>query len=288
MLLEARMKILAPAKVNLYLRVVGKRRDGYHLIDSLMVPVSLYDEIEITKPRTARSVLTVTCDDPIVPVGKKNLAYKAAALVLDRASVSAPVHIHIRKKIPVGGGLGGGSSDAAATMLGLNQHLGLGVSKRSMLELATQLGADVPFFVHGRPAIARGIGERLKLLTSVPKLWIIILYPGFPVSTRWAYQRLRFKLTKVIRNTKLNLHLDDYGELAPLLVNDLEGVTIRRYPRIAHLKERLLQEGATGALMSGSGSSVFGIFAAEKRAKKAFRCLQPEEQVQAFLVRLLT
>ncbi|MCH6544885.1 MAG: 4-(cytidine 5'-diphospho)-2-C-methyl-D-erythritol kinase [Deltaproteobacteria bacterium] len=282
------MKILAPAKVNLYLRVVGKRRDGYHLIDSLMVPVSLYDEIEITKPRTARSVLTVTCDDPIVPVGKKNLAYKAAALVLDRASVSEPVHIHIRKKIPVGGGLGGGSSDAAATMRGLNQHLGLGVSKRSMLDLATQLGADVPFFVHGRPAIARGIGERLKLLTSVPKLWIIILYPGFPVSTRWAYQSLKFKLTKVIRNTKLNLHLDDYGELAPLLVNDLEGVTIRRYPRIAHLKERLLQEGATGALMSGSGSSVFGIFAAEKRANKAFRCMQQEEQVRAFLVRLLT
>jgi len=282
------MKILAPAKVNLYLRVVGKRRDGYHLIDSLMVPVSLYDEIEITKPRTTKSVLTVTCDDPIVPVGKKNLAYKAAALVLDRASVSEPVHIHIRKKIPVGGGLGGGSSDAAATMLGLNQLLGLGVTKRSMLELAIQLGADVPFFVHGRPAIARGIGERLKLLTSVPKLWIIILYPGFPVSTRWAYQSLKFKLTKVIKNTKLNLHLDDYGELARLLVNDLEGVTIRRYPRIAHLKERLLQEGATEALMSGSGSSVFGIFAAEKRAKKAFRCLQPEEQVRAFLVRLLT
>ncbi len=178
------MKILAPAKVNLYLRVVGKRRDGYHLIDSLMVPVSLYDEIEITTSRTTKSVLTVTCDDPIVPVGKKNLAYKAAALVLDRASVSEPVHIHIRKKIPVGGGLGGGSSDAASTMLGLNQLLDLGVTKRSMLELATQLGADVPFFVHGHPAIVRGIGERLKLLTSVPKLWIIILYPGFPVSTR--------------------------------------------------------------------------------------------------------
>ncbi len=282
------MKILAPAKVNLYLRVVGKRRDGYHLIDSLMVPVSLYDEIEITKPRTTKCVLTVTCDDPIVPVGKKNLAYKAAALVLDRASVSEPVHIHIRKKIPVGGGLGGGSSDAASTMLGLNQLLDLGVTKRSMLELATQLGADVPFFVHGHPAIVRGIGERLKLLTSVPKLWIIILYPGFPVSTRWAYQSLKFKLTKVIRNTKLNLHLDNCGELAPLLVNDLEGVTIRRYPRIAHLKQRLLQEGATGALMSGSGSSVFGIFAAEKRAKKAFGCMQQEEQVLAFLVRLLT
>ncbi len=282
------MKILAPAKVNLYLRVVGKRRDGYHLIDSLMVPVSLYDEIEITTSRTTKSVLTVTCDDPIVPVGKKNLAYKAAALVLDRASVSERVHIHIRKKIPVGGGLGGGSSDAASTMLGLNQLLDLGVTKRSMLELATQLGADVPFFVHGHPAIVRGIGERLKLLTSVPKLWIIILYPGFPVSTRWAYQSLKFKLTKVIRNTKLNLHLDNCGELAPLLVNDLEGVTIRRYPRIAHLKQRLLQEGAIGALMSGSGSSVFGIFAAEKRAKKAFGCMQQEEQVLAFLVRLLT
>ena len=282
------MRFLAPAKVNLYLRVIGKRRDGYHLIDSLMVPVDLYDEIEITKPRGVKKSLTVSCDDPRVPEGRKNLAHKAAALLLHHAGVAHPVHVHIRKKIPVGAGLGGGSSDAAATMLGLNRLLGLGVSKKSMLQLALQLGADVPFFVHGRPAIAGGIGERLKLLTSLPKLWIVILYPGFSVSTKWVYQNLKFKLTKVIENTKLSLNLDDYGELARLLVNDLERVTIRRYPRIAHLKERLLQEGAIGALMSGSGSSVFGIFAAEKQAKKAFRCLQPEVQVQAYLVRLLT
>ena len=282
------MRFLAPAKVNLYLRVVGKRKDGYHLINSLMVPVDLYDEIEITKPPGARKSLTVSCDDPMVPVGRKNIAHKAAQLVLHHAGVTHPVNVHIRKKIPVGAGLGGGSSDAAATMLGLNRLFGLGVSKKNMLQLALQLGADVPFFVHGRPAIARGIGERLRLLASFPKLWIVILYPGFPVSTKWAYQSLKFKLTKVIKNTKLSLHLDDYGELARLLVNDLERVTIRRYPRIAHLKERLLQEGATGALMSGSGSSVFGIFAAEKQAKKAFRCLQREEQVRAYLVRLLT
>jgi len=160
------MKILAPAKVNLYLRVVGKRRDGYHLIDSLMVPVNLYDEIEINRSRTAKRLLTVTCDDPMVPVGEKNLAYKAAALVLDRAGVSDPVRIHIRKKIPVGGGLGGGSSDAAATMLGLNQHLDLGVGQKSMLELATQLGADVPFFVHGHPAIARVRASRSSATPS--------------------------------------------------------------------------------------------------------------------------
>ncbi len=282
------MRFLAPAKINLYLKVVGKRRDGYHLIDSLMVPVDLCDEIEITKPRGVKNSLTVTCDDPMVPDGGKNLAHKAAALVFHHVGVAHPVHIHIRKKIPVGAGLGAGSSDAAATMLGLNQFFGLGVSKKTMLQLALQLGADVPFFVHGRPAIARGIGERLKILTSVPKLWIVILYPGFPVSTKWAYQSLKFKLTKVIKNTKLSLHLDDYGELARLLVNDLEEVTISRYPRIAHLKERLLQEGATGALMSGSGSSAFGIFATEQQAKKAFRCLQSEEQVRAYLVRLLT
>ncbi len=122
----------------------------------------------------------------------------------------------------------------------------------------------------------------------VPKAWLVILYPGFAVSTRWAYQSLKFKLTKAIGNTKLDVHLDDYGELARLLVNDLETVTIRRYPKIARLKERLLQEGAAGALMSGSGSSVFGIFAAENQARKAFRCLQAEGQDRAFLVPLLT
>ncbi len=282
------MRIFAPAKVNLALRVVGKREDGYHLIDSLIVPINLYDEIRIGRRRKSMEELSVTCNDPQVPEGRRNLAYKSAALLLKQSKVRDSVHIHIKKRIPVGAGLGGGSSDAAATMLGLNRFLRLGWKRGSMLSLASSLGADVPFFVNGRAARARGIGEQLKLLPSFPRLWLVVLYPGFPVSTRWAYQNLDLKLTKLNKNTKLNPYLHDPKELVRMLVNDLEGVTIPRHPRIALLKERLVQEGALGALMSGSGSSVFGIFAAEKGARKAFRRLRKEEGVRAYLVRSMT
>lgn len=282
------MRILAPAKVNLYLRVVGKRADGYHLVDSIMVPISLYDEIHIARRKKARGEVTVTCDDPLVPAGRKNLAYKSASLLLGRSEVHDPVYIHIQKRIPVGAGLGGGSSDAAATMLGLNRFLRLGWDKSSMIPMAATLGADVPFFVHGRVARARGIGDQLKPLSFFPRLWMVILYPGFPVSTRWVYKSLDLKLTKLNKNTSLKVRFQGPEELVPILVNDLEGVTIRRYPQIAFLKERLIQEGALGALMSGSGSSVFGIFAAEKGARRAFRRLRKEEGVRAYLVRSLT
>lgn len=285
------MKIRAPAKVNLYLRIVGKRRDGYHILDTIMVPVSLYDEIEITRPKLGkggRGELEVICDHPQVPPGPGNLAYRAADLLLREKGIKDPIHIHILKRIPVGGGLGGGSSDAAATIKGLNRLFHLGCKRSEMVSLAASLGADVPFFIYGHPARARGIGEKLEPLPVFPRLWMVILYPGFPVSTRWVYQNLVFKLTKPIENIRINFFGEHPKKLRRLLVNDLEMVTIRRYPRIAFLKERLLQEGATGAFMSGSGSSVFGIFAAGQKARKAFLCLRKEEGVQAYLVRSLS
>jgi len=284
------VKIRAPAKVNLYLRVVGKRDDGYHLLDTLMVPISLYDEIEITRPRrkAGEDGLKVTCDHPAVPPGKKNLAYRAASLLLRKKGLHDSVHIHIRKRIPVGAGLGGGSSDAAATLRGLNRLFHLGCDQSEMLSLAASLGADVPFFVYGRPARAQGIGDRLELVSSLPRFWMVILYPGFGVSTRWVYQNLPFRLTKRIENTSINFCGGDREELKRLLVNDLERVTIRRYPRLAFLKDRLIQEGADGALMSGSGSSVFGIFVKRQRAREAFRRLRKEEGLRAYLVRSLS
>jgi 4-diphosphocytidyl-2-C-methyl-D-erythritol kinase len=281
------MRVLAPAKVNLSLRVVGRREDGYHLIDSLIVPVSLHDEIEITRSRKTKGILTVSCDHPQVPAGRKNLAHRAASLLLKEKGIHEPVHIHIRKNIPVGAGLGGGSSDAAATLLGLNRSLRLGCRRSDIFNLAATLGADVPFFVYGRPARARGIGDQLKPLPSFPTLWMVILYPEFSVSTRWVYRNLGFKLTKVIDNTTLKRCPKNTKDLQRLLVNDLERVTIRRYPRLAFLKERLVEEGATGTLMSGSGSSVFGVFAAREDARKAFRRLRQEDGVQAYLVRSL-
>jgi 4-diphosphocytidyl-2-C-methyl-D-erythritol kinase len=183
--------------------------------------------------------------------------------------------------------LGGGSSDAAATLLGLNRLFRLGCDRGYLLSLAARLGADVPFFIFSRPARARGIGEELTLISSLPRLWIVMLYPGFSISSRWAYQKFPMTLTKPIETTSIKRSLKDPKTLARLLTNDLERVAIRRYPRIAFLKERLIQEGAVGALMSGSGSSVFGIFATGRRARKGFDRLRKEKGVSTYLVHSL-
>jgi 4-diphosphocytidyl-2-C-methyl-D-erythritol kinase len=288
------VKIRAPAKINLRLRVIGKRADGYHQLDTIMLPVSLYDLIEISKIRqiggkTARTHhLTVTGNHPLVPTGKKNLAYKAALLILSDAKVSAKVHIRIHKRIPVGAGLGGGSTDAAATLVGLNRLLRLGYTSKKLEKMSLALGADVPFFVKAVPARARGIGERLSPLRGVPRLWLIILYPNFSVSTAWVYRNLPSKLTKPIANTSMNAWLGSPANLSKLLVNDLETVTMGRYPRIGLLKEELARQGAVGTLMSGSGSSVFGIFPSRRSAECAWRRLRKKKGVQPFLVRVLS
>jgi 4-diphosphocytidyl-2-C-methyl-D-erythritol kinase len=259
-----------------------------------MVPVSLYDEIEIVKIRKPGKTerrpkrLVVTCDDPQVPRGKNNIVYQAADLILHSGGIEQPVSIDVLKKIPVGAGLGGGSSDAAATLMGLNRLFHIGYSAQKLKALALSLGADVPFFIDRRPARARGIGERLSPIPPLPRAWILIAYPGFPVSTGWAYGRLRFKLTRPVANTKFMGLIRRPINLRDLLVNDLEIVTIARHPRIGHLKARLIAEGADGALMSGSGSAVFGLFNSRRRAMGALVGLRKEEGVKAFLVRMLT
>lgn len=287
------MKIRAPAKINLRLRVVGKRKDGYHLLDTIMVPVSLYDEIEITKTkanergRSSLEKIKVTCDHPGVPRGRKNLAYRAAALLMEKTGTDTQVTIDIRKRIPVGGGLGGGSTDAAATLVGLNRLLRLGLSVRTLQKLSLSLGADVPFFISPQPVRARGIGERLTALGKLPRLWAVILYPRFPVSTAWVYGKLPRKLTKPSANTSINLLLRNADGLRQLLVNDLETVTVGRCAELAVLKSRLAEEGAIGALMTGTGSSVFGLFNSRPKAERAFRRLHKANGAEAFLVRVL-
>jgi len=289
------VKIRAPAKINLSLRVVGKRRDGYHLLDTIMLPVSLYDELEIRKIRsplgnkkTKDGIIEVSCDHPLIPDGEKNIVHRAARLIMRRADKYEQIHIHIRKRIPVGAGLGGGSTDAAATLIGLNRLLKLRFSVARLEKLALSLGADVPFFIRARPARARGIGERLYRLRGIPRFWLVIVYPGFPVSTAWAFKKLPPTLTKPPVNTSIPTSLKRFDRLANLLVNDLESVTLKRYPKITLLKERLLHQGAAGGLMSGSGSSVFGIFSSRLEALKALRRLRQEEGCQTFLVHVLS
>jgi 4-diphosphocytidyl-2-C-methyl-D-erythritol kinase len=289
------VKIRAPAKINLSLRVVGKRRDGYHLLDTIMVPVSLYDEIEIRKTRpasekinAANGLIRVTCDHPLVPGGEKNIAHRAARQLMQRARSEQPVHIHIRKHIPVGAGLGGGSTDAAATLIGLNRLLRLRLSTAELEEIALSVGADVPFFIRARPARARGIGERLYPIRKLAHFWLVIVYPGFPISTARVFNNYRSKLTKPLVNTSIPSSLKSFDKLAGLLFNDLESVTFGWYPRLSLIKARLLHEGAAGGLMSGSGSSVFGVFASKRQAARALRQLRKEEGATAFLVHALS
>jgi len=288
------VKIRAPAKINLRLRVVGRRPGGYHLLDTIIVPVSLYDEIDIRKVRishklkkSAPSWIKIICRHPLVPKNEKNLVYRAAWLLSKNVKFAQPIEIRIRKRIPIGAGLGGGSTDAAATLVGLNRLFKLGYSNKQLERLGLKLGADVPFFVRGRPARARGIGERLQAIGPLRRLWAVILYPGFPVSTAWVYQNLPAKLTRPKVNTSINALLTGSHCLGKMLDNDLEKVTCRRYPEIAALKGELLKAGAVGSLMSGSGSSVFGVFRSKREAVHAFRRLRQEEGAQAFLVRAL-
>ena len=288
------MKIRAPAKINLSLRVVGRRVDGYHLLDTIMLPVSLYDDLDIRKLRRttkgknlAGPEIKVVCHYPSVPQDENNLAHRAARLLLARAKSDQPIEIRIRKRIPVGAGLGGGSTDAAATLVGLNRLLKLRLSEQQLERLALRLGADVPFFIRGRPARARGIGERLSPLGRIFRPWIVIVYPGFAVSTAWVYGNLPRKLTKLSVNTSIATSPTAFDNLATLLVNDLEIVTIKRYQKIAAIKQRLLRLGAVGSLMVGSGSSVFGLFRSKRQAEEAIHRLRQEEEAQAFLVRVL-
>jgi 4-diphosphocytidyl-2-C-methyl-D-erythritol kinase len=290
------VKIRAPAKINLTLRVVGRRADGYHLLDTVMVPVSLYDDIDIRKVRvtkktreTDRPLIKVICSNPAVPNGRGNLVYRAAELLLAKAKIKQPIEIRIRKRIPVGAGLGGGSSDAAATLNGLNRLFKLSLSAKTLERLGLTLGTDVPFFVRGRPARARGIGERLQPLHGLPAMSAVLVYPGFAVSTAWVYRNLPRKLTIPDLNNSILLRLKDVGDLGALMVNDLEIITLNRYPKIAIIKEKLLRAGAAACLMSGSGSSVFGIFHSNRKARVAFRMIAAEEDgTKAFLVKCLT
>jgi 4-diphosphocytidyl-2-C-methyl-D-erythritol kinase len=280
-----KITMLAPAKVNLYLRIVGRRADGYHLLDSLMVPVNLCDELTIAADRSQPEI-RVTCDDPAVPGDESNLAYKAAALLCRETATPAKIAIALRKRIPAGAGLGGGSSNAAAVLKGLNVLLSLGLSEDQLGSLGARLGADVPFFIPCRPAKVAGIGEILTTVPPLPSCWLVVVVPPLAVSTPWAYRRfdeLSSSVTPRADVTSQQITNQGAGEF---LVNDLERAVLPEHPQIGRIKAQLLGLGAEGALMSGSGSAVFGVFRSRAIAEQAAIALT--EQGRTFLVDLLT
>lgn len=263
------LKLLSPAKVNLRLDVLGKRDDGYHEIRTVMQRIDICDELEISLGGEGINVLSDSRD---MPQDIENIAYRAAKSVVDRFKIDIGVRIFIKKKIPVAAGLGGGSSNAATTLIGLNRLLKLRLTKKELIEMGTRLGADVPFFIFEKPALATGIGDRLQRIKLPSPIWMVLVNPKIQVSTSWAYKNLNLNigLTKKKNNISIlppNVHISD---VVDFLHNDLEYVTVKRYPEIQRIKEELIDKGAEGALMSGSGPSVFGIFLNRERAEKAF------------------
>ena len=275
-----RLKKLSFAKINLFLHVTGKREDGYHELCSLMAQINIRDELDFF---FEGSGIRVTCDHPLVPEDKTNLAHRAAALFFhtckkkNRPLPLDGVSIHIKKQIPPGGGLGGGSSNAACVLMALNDYCSTVFSKDELMGIGLELGADVPFFIFGSPAIATGVGERLEKYSNLPDLYLVLCDPGVPASTVDVFKNSVFRLTSgpdYNMNTGLNALLRGQGvEGREKLHNDLEASACRLYPEIGSAKEEMEFLLKRNVYMSGSGSSLFALFSGPETAGKAYELL---------------
>jgi 4-diphosphocytidyl-2-C-methyl-D-erythritol kinase len=260
-----KLQLKAPAKVNYRLDVLGKRADGYHDLRMVMQRVDLCDDVEIALSEIPG--IRVVCGSVGVPDGPGNIAWRAADALVKLSGKEVGIDISITKKIPVAAGLGGGSSDAATVLMGVNELLELGLSDQRLMEIGVKLGADVPFFIFKKPALAEGIGDQLTALEQVPLLWVVLVNAGIHVSTAWVYQNLQ--LTNKAPVATIPSSYSNLDAVCELLSNDLEPVTLTKYPLVNELKELLIAAGAHGSLMSGSGSTVFGLFADEAAARQA-------------------
>jgi len=279
------LRILCPAKVNLHLSVLGRRSDGYHEILTLMQAVDLSDELLL---EVKGEGIRVQCDHPELPAGEDNLAWKAARLYQEETGDRFGLEIRLVKRIPVAAGLGGGSSDAAGVLRGLNELRGNPIPRDRLALWASRLGADVPFFLQGRPALATGIGETLEPVGITPPLWYVLVFPGWPVSTRWVYENLDLGLTTSPKKTNIPHFIERVEEIAELLHNDLESVTARVHPWVSRAKARLREMGALGALMSGSGPTVFGVFRDEVAARETHAGFGPQAEESVWWARGVT
>lgn len=258
------------AKINLALFVKGKRGDGYHDIETVFQQISLHDDIQL-KP-TSIAEVEFSCDNPDIPDGMANLCVCAAYLLKMHAGIKEGVDIVLHKKIPSGAGLGGGSSNAAVVLLGLNKLWQLGWPASKLADLSLELGSDVPFFIHGGAALGEGRGERLTHFLFDWSLPIVVVYPGVPISTKWAYEQLNLSLTikeKYIKLAHFKNRNFNNVEFYQGFQNDFEAAVFKAHPVLNQIKNELNRLGAIYASLSGSGSSLFGIFSDENRAGAA-------------------
>lgn len=275
--MKDRIQLKALAKINLGLDVLRRREDGYHEVKMIMQTISLHDDLEIRRIKTPE--IQVKTNLYYLPTNENNLVYKAAKLLMDEFGIKEGVAIQLKKRIPVAAGMAGGSTDGAAVLWGMNQMYGLGLSRQELMERGVKLGADVPYCVQRGTALAEGIGERLSVLPSMPKCTILIAKPGISVSTKFVYENLHANDLKPEQHPDVDRMIEAMKEknldlLCERMGNVLETVTIPAYPVIQEIKEHMMACGAAGAMMSGSGPTVFGIFHSPMRAKAAMKDLK--------------
>jgi len=266
------------SKINLTLNILAKRQDGYHDIETIMQSINLADRIFIKEEKEG---IKIKCSHPLVPVDSQSLTYRSAEKILRRYRITRGVKIEIDKKIPLAGGMAGGSANSASILVGINKLFALNLSNKDLREIGEELGMDVPFCIQNGTALAYHKGEKVTPLSPInPPLWIIIINPGFEIPTKWAYNNLNLEwLKKEKNNTKGMLNALKEGELpgiAKNLFNSFEGLIIKKYPEIGKIKDRLIEGGALGALMSGSGPTVFGIAQNKEQALKIYEKLKSE------------
>lgn len=273
------------AKINLTLDVVGKRENGYHDLEMIMQSINLFDTIYIRK--TKIKGVRLKSNYSWLPTNEKNIAYKAATLFFEETGIDGGVAIEITKRIPVAAGLAGGSTDAAATLVGLNRLYETKLSKERLMEMGLKLGADVPFCIVRGTMLAEGIGEELTQLPAMPQTYLVLVKPSISASTAVVYKNLDINHIKRHPDTQRVIKALEQGkvqEIAENMANVLEEVTIGMYPEIEGIKEKLMEHGAMGAMMSGSGSAVFGLFESKEAANKASRYFKIHEHMREVYV----
>ena len=281
------IRVFAPAKINLVLRILDRRTDGYHNLWSLMQTVQVEDEITLALTG-AHSGVTLRCDEPSLKTDDSNLVSRAAVAVMAQSGRTGGLDITLAKRIPMGAGLGGGSSDAAATIIGLNQLFNLEWSAEQMAHIGQTLGSDVSFFFFAPSASVAGRGEQVAPIRIKGTRWVVLVNPGFPVETKWAYQQLTANRAAVVPLSQSHAMLEQASELGWEQVleaaeNDFEGPVFKAYPLLQEIKHRLLALEADVALLSGSGATVFGVFRNEAKARQAQVLLMNEPQFKVFV-----
>ncbi|MBX3350487.1 MAG: 4-(cytidine 5'-diphospho)-2-C-methyl-D-erythritol kinase [Nitrospira sp.] len=281
------IRVFAPAKINLVLRILDRRTDGYHNLWSLMQTVQVEDEITLALTG-AHSGVTLRCDEPSLKTDDSNLVSRAAMAVMEQSGRTGGLDITLAKRIPMGAGLGGGSSDAAATIIGLNQLFSLGWSAEQMAHIGQTLGSDVSFFFFAPSATVAGRGEQVAPIRIKGMRWVVLVNPGFPVETKWAYQQLTANRAGVVPLSQSHAMLEQASELGWEQVleaaeNDFEGPVFKAYPLLQEIKHRLLALEADVALLSGSGATVFGVFRDEVKARQAQALFMNEPQFKVFV-----